>query len=213
MQIARNLAVRSSRAALCVSGFFLCSLLAAPPPASAQKPVVKAKQIQRQVATIDAKFKGKKPVRTFNLPEASGKGTSAAYWGTFDSVEKLSVVEKNLRGKLLQDFYWQQGLLIAARQRHFDYGGYIDDFTKETPVEVELVGDDRFEFDGESVLRQRSFGRPLPTERSEAQRMKAYANSYRRLTLTPETKAPNGGACRWICASNEMLECLAYKCQ
>jgi hypothetical protein len=53
----------------------------------------------------------------------------------------------------------------------------------------------------------------LPTERSEAQRMKAYANSYRRLTLTPEAKAPNGAACRWICASSEMLECLAYKCQ
>jgi transposase len=165
------------------------------------------------VAAVDAKFKGKKPVRTFNLPEASGEGTSAAYWGTPDTVERLSVVEKNLRGRFLQGFYWQRGLLIAARQRHLDYGGYIDSFTKETPVEMELVDDDRFEFDGELVLRQRSFGRKVATERSEAERLKAYANSYRRLTLTPEAKAPNGAACRWICVSREALECLAYQCQ
>jgi hypothetical protein len=213
MQIARSFAAQSGCVAVRLSSLFLCGLLALPLSATAEQPATKARQIQQQVAAIDAKFKGKKPSRKFVLPEASDEGTYAAYWGTFDAFEKLSIEEKNLRGKFLQDFYWQKGLLIAARQRHFDYGGYITDFTKETPVELELVADDRFEFEGELVLRQRSFGRPVQTETSEAQRMKAYATSYRRLTRSPEVKAPNGSACRWICDSREAPECLAYKCQ
>jgi hypothetical protein len=213
MQVTRHISVRAVCITLCLGSVLLCGLLALPLSANAEQPATKAKQIQQQVAAVDAKFKGKRPSRKFVLPEASDEGTYAAYWGTFDAFEKLSVEEKNLRGKFLQDFYWQKGLLIAARQRHFDYGGYITDFTKETPVELELVADDRFEFEGELVLRQRSFGRPVQTETSEAQRIKAYSNSYRRLTRSPEVKAPNGSACRWICDSREAPECLAYKCQ
>jgi hypothetical protein len=201
---------------LFIVGILFCGLLAAPLSAHAEPPAAKAKAVQRQVATIDAKFKKKEPFLERSL-EQGESGWEIRAWGAPKTIEKISAMYQGERGEMLYNFYWQQGLLIAARLRRIDYGAYVGEFPASKPLARNVLEDERFEFSGDVVLRRRSFGRIAPVDAVNVNmvlaELKAGALSYKRLMDIPETKANRRGNCSWSCAREEADICLAYECK
>jgi hypothetical protein len=203
--------------AMSMIGTFWCGVLAVPLPAKAEQSAPLARQVQQRVAAIDAKFKVTKPFleRGIDL----GEGIDVLAWGAVKAIEKISVKVQGERGELLQDFYWQQGMLIAARQRSIDYGAYMTELPAHKPWPRKVIKDDRFEFAGDVVLHERSFG-VSPTAKVNVHMvladLKAGALSYKRLMEIPETKENKRGNCSWSCVSKPSEQtdtCLAYECK
>jgi hypothetical protein len=206
-----------NRAAPWLSGFLLCGMLAATLPASARQPTVSAETVQQQVQAIDARFKAQKPSLERPVDGVSAEGAHVEAWGAPKSIEKISLEALGERGKKFQDFYWKQGLLIAAREQRIDYGAYITELPKDKPTPMNVVADDWIEFAGQAVLRRRSLGREMPKDdadaREQATKLKADARSFRRLMAIPLTKANKIGNCVWSCARERHGECFAYSCK
>jgi hypothetical protein len=202
--------------ALYLSGLLLLGLAAAPLPARAEPPTITAQAIQRHVALLDARFKGRKPSLERSLDEGEG-GSDISAWGTSGVIEKISAKYQGERGETLQDFYWQRGVQVAARLRRIDYGAYAAELPEGKPFPRNVLIDERFEFAGEALLRRRSFGRASPTgdasARSALSELTAGARSYKRLMDIPETKENKRGSCHWSCSRNQAEECLAYECK
>jgi hypothetical protein len=204
------------RAAPWIGGVLLCGLLAIPPNASAKQTAITAQMVQQQVAAIEARFKARKPFLERSLEDGEG-GWDVFSWGTPTAVEKIAAKYQGERGELLYDFYWREGVLIAARLRRIDYGAYVGELPAKTPLARNVLKDERFEFVGEVVLRRRSFGRAAPVSAMNVGRvlaeLKAGALSYKRLMDIPETNENKLGICRWSCMRKEADVCLAYECK
>jgi hypothetical protein len=200
-----------------LGGFLLCGMSAATLPVSARQPLVSAETVQQQVASIDAQSKARKPFLERPIDGVSAEGAHVEAWGKPKAIEKISLEALGERGKIFQDFYWQQGVLIAARERRIDYGAYITDLPKDRPTPMNVVADDWMEFAGQAVLRRRSLGREMPKDdadaREQAAKLKADARSFKRLMSVPETQANKIGNCVWACAREQRGECLAYSCK
>lgn len=195
----------------------LCCVLIAPLSARAAGPIASAEKVQRQVAAIDARFAARTPLRERPLQGFSSEGARVVSWGAPAAIEKISVEGLGERGRMLKDFYWQRGLLIAARVRRIDYGAHIMELPKDKPAPMTVVEDEWLEFAGDRVLRWRSLERELPradaAARSRAAELKADARSFRRLINAPDAPGAAGGSCFWSCAREQRGECLRYQCQ
>jgi hypothetical protein len=199
----------------CLGSLLLCGMLAAPQLASARQPIATAEMVQQQVAAIDARSAAQKPARERPVAGVSAEGARVVSWGKPNAVEKISVEALGERGRVLQDFYWQRGALIAARERRIDYGANIMELPKDKPTPMNVVVDDWLEFAGQNLARRRSLEREMPkadTQATEqATRLKAEARSFKRLVSAPATSKE--GECTWSCAREQRSECLAYSCK
>jgi hypothetical protein len=203
-------------AALCVNSCLVGGLLCVPLATSAEQSSISAQMVQRLVTAIETRFTARKPLLERNLQEGES-GSHISAWGTPNLIEKISAKYQGERGETLQDFYWEQGVLIAARLRRIDYGAYVGEFPASKPLARNVLEDERFEFSGDVVLRRRSFGRIAPVDAVNVNmvlaELKAGALSYKRLMDIPETKANRRGNCSWSCAREEADICLAYECK
>jgi hypothetical protein len=198
-----------------LGGLLLCGVLTAPLLASARQPAASAEMVQQQVAAIDARSTAQKPSRERPVAGVSAEGARVVSWGKANAVEKISVEALGERGRVLQDFYWHRGMLIAARERRIDYGANIMELPKDKPTPMNVVADDWLEFAGQSIVRRRSLEREVPKADAEAKeqaaKLKAEARSFKRLISAPATSQE--GSCTWSCAREQRAECLAYSCK
>jgi hypothetical protein len=194
----------------------LCALLA-PLAATADARGSKTEQLQQQVAAIDARAKSQAPLRERPLQGFAAEGARVVAWGTPGAIEKISVEGLGERGRMLRDFYWQRGQLVAAHARRVDYGANIGELPKDKPPPMTVVEDEWVEFAGDRLLRWRQLDREIPASgdsaRKRAAELKADARSFRRLMQTPDVAAGSGGSCFWSCAREQRGECLRYNCR
>jgi hypothetical protein len=201
---------------LSLCSLLMCGLLARPLPASAEQPTVTAQMVQRQVATLDARFKARKPFLERAL-DGGENGWDIYAWGAPKAIEKISSKYQGERGEMLYDFYWREGVLIAARLRRVDYGAYLGELPANKHPARNVLEDERFEFADEVVLRRRSFGRTAPVNAVNVNmvlvELKAGALSHKRLMEIPENKENKYGNCTWSCMREQADVCLAYECK
>jgi hypothetical protein len=204
-----------------LGGILLCCLMAAPlaanagTGAAAARLTAAAEKVQQQVQAIDAKAATQTPFRERPVQGLSAEGARVVAWGKPGAIEKISVEALGERGRVLQDFYWQRGALIAAQVRRIDYGANIMDLPKDKPTPTTVAEQDWLEFAGDRVLRGRSLaGEGLmdsAAARKLAPKLKADARSFKRLIAAPES--PAAGSCTWTCVREQRDECLVYKCR
>jgi hypothetical protein len=204
-----------------LGSLLLCCLMAAPLAAIAgtgaavARLTAAAEQVQQQVQAIDARAAAQTPFRERPVQGLSAEGARVWAWGKPGAIEKISVEALAERGRVLQDFYWQRGSLIAAQVRRIDHGANIMDLPKDKPTPTTVAEQDWLEFAGDRVLRGRSLaGEGLmdsAAARQLAPKLKADARSFRRLIAAPDS--PAAGSCTWTCAREQRSECLAYKCR
>lgn len=195
----------------------LCAVIAMPLRAHAAGPNVEAAGAQRQVVEIDARTQAQTPLRERSLQGMASEGARVVAWGTPRAIEKISVEALGERGRVLQDFYWQRGRLVAARERRIDYGAHIMDLPKDKPTPMNVVEDEWLSFAGDRLLHRRSLEGELAKNntaaRQRAAQLKASARSFKRLVNAPESPDAKGGICSWSCAREQRGECLAYHCR
>jgi hypothetical protein len=196
----------------------LTSALMRPAFATDRAQAISASTVQQQAAAIDTRYADQKPLLKRGLESGSAQGANAQAWGTSPrSIEKISVVALGERGRVLLDFYWRQGSLIAAREKRIDYGEYSAQLPKEQLNLTNVVADDWLEFAGRVLLKRRTLDGDMPINdddaREQATSLTAEARSYKRLMSIPKTKANRTGACSWSCAREKSDECFAYVCK
>lgn len=173
-------------------------------------------KVQQQVTAIDVRSKAAAPLREQPLQGFSAEGASVAAWGAPGAIEKISVEGLGERGRVLLDFYWQRGLLIAAHTRRIDYGAHITELPKDKPAPMTVVEDEWLEFAGDRLLRWRQLDREQSvtdgSARKRAAELKAEARSFGRLVQAPVASA-GAGSCVWSCTREARGECLRYRCQ
>ena len=211
-----SIAHRALTAALpWLSGILLCSVLAA--PLEAAVPIAAADKAQQQVAAIDARSQATTPFRERPLQGFSAEGARVVGWGAPRAIDKISVEGLGERGRVLLDFYWQRGRLIALHMRRIDYGANIMELPKDKPAPTTVVEEEWLEFAGDRLLRWRQLARELPVSdvsaRRRAAEVQASARSFRRLINAPEAPGSAGGSCVWSCARTQAGECLRYHCR
>jgi hypothetical protein len=200
-----------------LGSMLLCCVLAQPLCAPAATPMARADKVQQQVAAIDARANAGAALRERPLQGFSAEGGRVVAWGTMSAIEKISVEGLGERGRVLLDFYWQRGLLIAAHTRRIEYGANIVELPKDKPAPMTIVEEDWLEFAGDRLLRWRNPERELAVSDASARRrsteLMAQARSFRRLINAPEAPGAAAGSCLWSCASERRGECLRYHCQ
>jgi hypothetical protein len=204
-----------------LGGLLLCGVMAAPLVAVAGTAtasagaVAAAEKVQQQVLAIDARATTQTPFRERPVQGLSAEGARVVAWGKPGAIEKISVEALGERGRLLQDFYWQRGVLIAAHVRRIDYGANIMDLPKDKPTPTTVVEEDWLEFAGNRAVRRRSLAgdglKEAAPQRQQTAKMTADARSFKRLISAPDAAA--AGSCTWACAREQRGECLAYKCR
>jgi hypothetical protein len=203
--------------ALWLGGLLLCAVMWVSSSARAAASPAAAEKIQARVTNIDARTQSQSPLRERALQGVSTEGARVVAWGTTGAVEKISFEGLGERGRVLQDFYWQQGRLIAARERRIDYGANIMELPKDKPTPMNVVEDEWLEFAGDRLLRRRALGGELPVTdaaaRQRVAKLKSDARSFKRLVNAPEAPAASRGSCSWSCAREQRGECLAYLCR
>lgn len=194
----------------------VCALVA-PLVTTAQARGSKAEELQRQVTAIDARTKSQAPLRERPLQGFAAEGARVVAWGAPGAIEKISVEGLGERGRMLFDFFWQRGQLIAVHARRIDYGANIRELPNDKPPPMTVVEDEWLEFAGDRLLRWRQLDREVPSRddsaRKRAAALKAEARSFRRLMQTPDVSGASGGSCFWSCAREQRGECLRYSCQ
>jgi hypothetical protein len=168
------------------------------------------------VSAIDARTEGRPPLRERALDGFSAEGARVTAWGTRGAIEKVSVEGLGERGRVLIDFYWKRGQLVAAHSRRIDYGAHITELPKGQPTPTTVVEDERLEFTGDRLVRMREGERERPVADASARRrgaeVKASARSFRRLVETP-ARGSAAGSCAWSCTSERGGECFRYVCK
>lgn len=200
-----------------IARMLLCCVLALPVSAIARAPAVAAERVQQHVAAIDSRSKAASPHRERALQGFAAEGTRVVAWGARGTIDKVSVEGLGERGRVLLDFYWQRGLLIAAHARRVDYGAHILELPKDKPAPMTVVEEEWLEFAGDRLLRRREGDRDMPVSdaasRKRAAEVKAEARSFRRLMQLPDPAGAAAGSCLWSCASERRGECMRYTCK
>ena len=113
-----------------VAAVLLCTaLLGAAVPAAAAP----AEAPRRQADASDARLSAA-PVLERALQGHSAEGARVLAWGRRGAPEKIVVEGLGERGRTLQSFYWQRGVLVASHLQRIDYGAHILELPKDRPT-------------------------------------------------------------------------------
>lgn len=127
-------------------------------------------------------------------------------------VQKIEVVALGERGRVLLDFYWAKGALLAARERRIEYGDAIANIPASQPLKMSIAQDDTIEYANHGVARfiRNGVAQPAGGEATErAHELAALSRDFRRLMTTP---APATG-CHWQCSGNGPAACQVFACR
>ena len=97
------------------------------------------------VAAIEAKL-GSMTIREGPIEDFSSEGSRAVTYSGADSTCKIDVTVLRERGRSRLEFWWQGQVLLAARERVWDYGDWITALSTDKSLPMALVGDDLVDY-------------------------------------------------------------------